>query len=356
MLTFRVESRIPVKLFTKAPFIYTGPDFMSFSLGMISDIIDYQGKKIQRFHPITVSKVDGDRIIDQMFCFGFLYIDNDGELAFYLTHPYWFDRSDIEECFFFFLEKVEELAKMNNIKYLKLELHDFISPPIAFPSSLSEISYDLKKIQINRHDSLLFKKHGFSEEESISCYENRSQNLNNIKKETHVSKDLKIRRMKLNDFMKIYGRTIEFPVKTYNLSNRDLFTSQKIIPYLNDTILVTYDKSVKSTNINGFLMWSPNLIELYERFHSPIPYMFYPEMRKHSFEYGKIFNFAIKKENVQLFPSLLCNVLQQMGEQGIKKCQIGYISDKQKLFIHTIEKNGFTKVHVMKILKKRVIN
>lgn len=355
MLTFRVESRIPVMLFTKAPFIYTGPDFISFSLGMISDIIDYQGRKIQRFHPITVSKVDGERIIDQMFCFCFFYIDNDGELALYLTHPYWFDRSDIEECFFFFLEKVEELAKLNNSSYIKLELHDSVSPPIAFPCSLSEVSYDLKKIQISRHDSLLFKKHGFSEEKTISCYEDRSPHLN-IKKENHTSKDLKIRRMNLNDLMKIYGRTVEFPVKTYNLSNKDLFISQRIIPYLNNTILVTYYKSFKSTNFNGFFIWSPNFIELYERFYSPTPYIFYPELRKYSFEYGKIFNFATTKENIQLFPSIFRNVLQHMNEQGIKKCQIGYISDEQKLFIDTIEKNGFTKIHVIKILKKQVMN
>ena len=354
MLTFSVESRIPIKLFTKAPFIYTGPDFLSFSLGMISDIIDYNGKKIQRFYPITVSKVNGEGIYDQMFCFGFFYIDNEDELALYLTHPYWFDRSYIEECFLLFLEKVVELAKLNKCKYIQLEIHDFISPPIAFPSSLSELSYDLEKIQINKQDILLYQKHGFLEEESLFCYENRSQNIKNIKKEDHASKDLKIRRINLNDFMKISRKVTDFSIRTYSLSNKDLLTTQRFIPHFSDTIFVTYNESFKRDNINGFISWSPNFIELYKRFHSPIPYMFFPEQRNYSFEYGKIFNFAIIKENIQLFPSILCNIFQNMTEYKIDKCQIGYISNEQKLLKKTIENNGYNIIHIIKILKKRV--
>jgi hypothetical protein len=358
MMKFRIEDRLPLALFRNVSFIYAGPDLMSFPLGMISSVMDYDGRSFQRFHPMTVSKVIGENTLtDQMFCFSFFYIDDEGEIALFLTHPYWFDRSDSEMCLHFFLNEIEELAKSHHCKRIKLEFHDVINSVVSFPNSLSHFSYDLIEIKMetNEQDMHRFQQNGFMEKNIVLCYEQSVQETKEKMKKTYLGcKDYTISNIDQSEFMNL-ERKMDFEAKSYSLSNRDLIVSQRFIPYFKDAIFIAHQRSklFGDSSFDGFLRWSPNFLEPSKKHRSPVPYLF-PSIRKDSFKYGNIFSWALRDENDKTFLCLLSRVISSMKQNGLENCQIAFVDSEQNFIKNILERYGFKKIHTMKILEKRV--
>ncbi len=356
MLKFRIEGRLPLALFRNVPFIYAGPDLMSFPLGMISSVMDYDGRSFQRFHPMTVSKVIGESsLMDQMFCFSFFYIDDEGELALFLTYPYWFDRLDSEMCLNFFLKEIEKLAKSHHCKRIKLEFHDVINSVVSFPNSLSDFSFDLIEMETNKQDMHRFQQNGFMEKNIVLCYEQSVQETKEKMKEAYLGcKDYTIISIDQSEFMNLKTNT-NFEVKSYSLSNRDLVIFQRFIPSFKDAIFIAHNRSKLSgaSTFDGFLRWSPNLLEMAKKHRSPVPYLF-PSILKDKFKYGKIFSWALREENAELFLCLLSRVINSMIQKGLENCQIAFVDGEQNFMKNILERYGFTIIHTMKILEKRV--
>lgn len=358
MLKLRIENRIPLALFNKVHFLYAGPDLMSFPLGMISNVLDYAGRSLQRYHPMTVSKVVGERfLIDQMFCFSFLYIDDEGELVLFLTHPYWFDRTSIEECLKFFLKEVEELAKINNCRCIKLEFHDEYSSIVSFPNSLSDFSYELSDMEIQKQDLYRFQQNGFVEKNVVLCYE---QSIKEIKEKMkyvlHKCKSYIIDSVDRSEFINMERKLENFNAKSYSLSNRDLIVSQRFIPSFKDAIFVAHKRSnlVGDSTLDGFLRWSPNFLELVKKYRTPVPYLFNSILKNNNFKVGKIFSWALREKKAKLFLCLLSHVINSMKQNGLENCQIAYVDNEQNFMKNILERYGFIKIHTIKILEKRV--
>lgn len=356
MLKFRIEDRLPLALFRNFPFIYAGPDLMSFPLGMISSVMDHDGRSFQRFHPMTVSKLIGESSLkDQMFCFSFFYIDNEGELTLLLTHPCWFERSDSEMCLNFFLNEVEELAKSNHCKRIKLEFHDVINSAVSFPNSLSDFSYDLIEMETNKQDVRHFQQNGFIEKTTLLCYEQSVQEIEEKMKEAYlVCKDYAISSIDQSEFMNL-ERKMDFEARSYSLSDRDVIVSQRFIPSLKDAIFIAHNrsKSFGDSTFDGFLRWTPDFLEPAKKHRTPVPYLF-PSILKGSFKCGKIFSLALREENDEPFLCLLSRVTNSMKQNGLENCQIAFIDSEQIFMKNFLERCGFKKIHAMKILEKRV--
>jgi len=356
MLKFRIEERLPLALFRNVPFIYAGPDLMSFPLGMISSVMDHDGRSFQRFHPMTVSKVFGESsLTDQMFCFNFFYINDEGELALFLTHPCWFDRSDFENCLNFFLKEIEELAKSHHCKRINLEFHDVINSVVSFPNSLSDFSYDLIEMEINKQDIHRFQQNGFMEKNIVLCYEQSVQELKEKMKEVYLGcKDYTISSIDQSEFMNL-ERKMDFEAKAYSLSDRDLIVSQRFIPSFKDAIFVAYNRSklFGDSTFDGFLRWSPNFLESAKKHRSPVPYLF-DSILKDSFKRGNIFSWALREENAKPFLCLLSRVTNSMKQNRLENCQIAFVDSEQNFMKDILERYGFKKIHTMKILEKRV--
>ena len=59
------------------------------------------------------------------------------------------------------MEKISELARYVKCKWILLEFHSEIMDNIAFPTSISDFSYDLGSLQIEKKDLILYEKNGF---------------------------------------------------------------------------------------------------------------------------------------------------------------------------------------------------
>ena len=94
MSAFQVDLRFPIKVYKEDPFVYTGPDFRSLPMGLISDTLNHEGRQYQRFYPFTVTRSTvGGAVEDVLFCFMFAYINDDDERGIYLTRPIPLSRS-----------------------------------------------------------------------------------------------------------------------------------------------------------------------------------------------------------------------------------------------------------------------
>lgn len=351
-LEFKLDTRLPVELFKKAPFIYTGSDFKSFPLGMISDILSYQGRRIERFYPLTVSQVTQNNIsIDHLFCFSFLYINEKDDLILFLTHPCWLNESKNSEAFDFLFTNVEKIASFLNCNFIEVELQE-ITSTIAFPTSLSPFSYNLNMMQTRLADSIQLKLE-FQEESTILSYE---QNLSEIEKEVNEkyrkSDNYKINDINLTQFISFKEQKQNYPLKAYNISNKDSIFTQRNIPFFLDTISIACGDG----DINGFFRWIPDLLEPFVKYYSPVPLLHYYVFEDYHFKCGKVIDWALKEEDKDLFLFLLFHVMRSMKQKGLEKCQIGFI-DSNNFFVNSLlEEYNFRKIHEIKLMRKTVNN
>jgi len=349
---------LPSDLFVKAPFIYSGPDFISFPLGMISDLINYRGKSIQRFCPLTISRLlSNGALVDQVFCFAFLYLKDNGNLTLFLTQPYWLDKSDLQESSDFFFAKAEELARSAGSESLEVEIHSQIVPPVSFPSSLSDFSYDLDSMKPQEVDSRSLEERGFQEEKALFCYDQTIDEVQDKIEEKHGSKGaFTTGDMTQNEFSTIDAQTCQFPLREHCLSLKDPIMTQRMVNFFGDTGSVAHKSGTMFSrrSIEGFLHWSPNLFEAIRENPSPFPFLFYDYLVSHRFKCGKVFRWRMRQENPELLSSLLSHSLHSMKQCGLERCQISSVDNRQTFVKSMLESYGFHIVHVTRLLRKEL--
>jgi len=352
-LKLRLDTRLPLKLFKATPFIYSGPDFKSLPCGVISDVVSHRGRQFERFLPITVSSIENNHVTDRLFCFSFFYVNSNGELVLFLTHPCWL--SDISEKSFlidFLLANVEEIARSIDSRFIEVEFHDKVISKIAFPTSLSHLSYDLDKIHIQRDELSILTRHGFEEETAILCYEQKIFDTEKLLREKFhsLSKDYIVTSTNSTRLQQIKEKKKMLPIRSYTLSNEMPFIASENLPVLPNTVFIAHNEN----DIVGFIRWFPNLLELLQTDSTPTPLLFPYVLKIHPFKHGKIFEWSLKTENTELFAALLLHILQAMKRQGLDICQITNVCDKHSFIKNFLEHYGFQKIHRMKVLRKKV--
>ena len=134
MAEYRVSIRFPVKVLKMYPFVYSGPDFRSLSLGAVSDMFSYHGLTLQRLYPFTVSKLDRGRRIDLLFCFTFLFVDDDGKLGLFLTNLIPLTQSEPTVALEVLLNEAEKSVRYFGGQFLETEVNDDIQGDVAYPT------------------------------------------------------------------------------------------------------------------------------------------------------------------------------------------------------------------------------
>lgn len=354
-MEFKIDTRLPLEVFRKVPFIYTGPDFNSFPGGMISSTMNYQGRRFRRFCPLTVSKFRNGLPLDQMFCFSFFYVTDAGGLVLFLTNPYHLIEQEKHTVIDFFLTKVEEFARLMNSEFIEVEFHDEIKSSIAFPTSLSHFSYDLSGMCVQRDDLSLFQLHGFRQEVAIVCYEQSTLEVEERAEEERHTHNHVISSIDPSKFVAL-RKVDRFVERAYALSSRDPAVLPRSIPFFRDAVSVAYRRSrwFRIDDLAGFLRWSPNLLEPLGEYRSPVPLLFHYVFENYPFKCGKILDWGLGEGSMELFTSLLHHASHSMRQKGLEKCQIAYISDDQSSIKAFLEQLGFKRVHTIKLLRKRL--
>jgi len=359
MSDLKTDLRLPIAVLRKAPFVYVGPDFRSLPLGILSDIVEHRGRKMQRLNPFTVTRTfEDDGSADVLFCFIFFYVNDDDERVVYLTHPVYLANGDESEALEALLAEVERLAKFLDSGIIQLEVHDQISGPVAFPTSPSFVSYDLDCANILKPDALLLKRHDFEEEMEVFCLEQSVHEFERIEGEAKERPDKYIiTSASPPEFLTVKKKARNFPVKSYELTHSDDAFEPTNIPFFEDAAYTVYKRSrwpFKKGSDEGYLRWTPNIMEPFMEIRNPFPLLFYESLEEHAYRYGKVFDWGLSIEDRELFTSLLSHAVRSMKQRGIVRFQFSNVGSDQMFIKKCLEESGFKATHRIKLLRKEV--
>jgi hypothetical protein len=355
MSDFKVDLRLPVKLYKKHPFTYVGPDFSSLPLGLISDSITHQENKFQRLYPFLVRREKGQNITDDiLFCFAFIYLNNDNEKVIFLTQPQYLD-SETPEALEVLLLETENLARYIKSNTIEIEYHEKITGNVAYPTSLSFLSYKLDDDIHNKPNIDLIERWGYIQNQKITCFESNIEELVTPSKERQKLTDkYQISHINPNDYNLLSNEYSRYRIRSFKLSNSDNSLEHSKVPFFEDTA-----HSIKRRRrffgkgpIDGYMRWIPNIMENISGKHTPYPYLHYQKLEKHNYETGKIFDWGFIREDRDVINSLLIETIDSMKQRGIKRLQITNIKDKfvQDFFIE----KGSKPIHKIKLYKKEL--
>ena len=347
----KIDTRLPLMVFKKVPFIFLGPDSRFFVYGILPDLMNYSGMLFERFYPLTVIQmINNKKIVDHLFCFSFFYLKNNGQLSMFLTHPLWLSHDPENEFLEFLLETVERFVLYTKASTIEVEFHDKISTDVSFPTSLSYFSYDVSKdfSKYRREEDLnVFRQHEFNEEITLNCYE---QEIQNLEKKIEKNSDYTVMNVDLRKFRKIKEDENKFLMKAYTPSEKGPFITNGETPFLSENISVAY----KENHPVGFLRWLPSDWGIVQQ--HPTPTLFPDLLKTFKFSIGKIFDWAFKSNDEKLLEALFLHVLQQMKQRRLENCQITSVSDEHTFMKSFLEKYDFKNIHMFKILKKGAKN
>ncbi len=356
-MTIQLDVRLPLSLFRKVPFLFTALNYKSFPMGTPFDYLTFMNENIPVFLPLTLYHKEGNSITDLLFVFSFPFIDADGRLAIYLTHPVWLEKSDFSIIHTMLDELNNYFSEIGEVT-LHLELQVILpstSSP-SYPTSLTHFSYDAKKLSdftfpLKEYHTQL-QEAGFKEFSRLLCYECEIETL---LKKLHVSDQM----LPYEILKEIKGKNLSISVedvtpsdmivKNYSFADQLSFISPQYTFEVGDYNIISF----YGKEFVGFLQWTPNLFEL-PKITLPIPFLYPDLIQTHQFTTGKIFRFGLKIEDIDLFKGLLHKTVLTMSEKGVNTCQIGYIDEQNDFLTSLLDRVGFNVIHSLQILQKEV--
>jgi hypothetical protein len=287
-----------------------------------------------------------------MFCLGCLYVDNEGDLALFLSSLIWFDRSDVVGNLSFFVNEVRRLAETIGVKRIRLEFHEPLSSRGIFPTSPIDLSYELDAMIVHREDLNLLLKEGFEKETSLLCYERQIDKAEGHAKEGPESLQRIFRPIRWTELFALREKE-RFSSRSYRLSNLDLIYDHRIIPF---EILASRERRgwTGKERVNGYSVWSPDLFEPLRKHHIMTPSLFLPVVRDHPYVGGKVFEWGIADDDDELLLALIHDTLAHMRRRGLKKAQFDFVEEQHDSVRAALEQHEFRRIGITSILVKRL--
>ena len=349
---FKIDTYLPLAVSKKCPFIYTGPNFAPFQVGLLPGVLQHRGTAIQRFYPLTVYYEESStRICSQLFAFCFLFVSNDQEVVFYVTPICWLRDDDRGEALDFFLTQITDLARDLTASSILMEVNCDITAPIAFPTSLSPFSYDLQDpaaLDIDEHHlqsnnfQIIHQIHSF--EQRLALGETRP-----IPPHNYV-----FRAVPASQDYEGAAAITQFQHRAFTFSALNSEASMHS-EHLDQIRILALKKQgwFKKTEFTGYLQWTPNLFEPSREYQIPVPLIFRYAYDEYSFSRGKILDWGFNAITPQVMSTLLDHVAISMGKRGISYLQIGGVLEQSPLHDYLVSEK-FTPIHTIHLLQKDV--
>ncbi|MCW3992786.1 MAG: hypothetical protein NWE79_08750 [Candidatus Bathyarchaeota archaeon] len=325
---------------------------------MVSDIVEHRGRQIQRLYPFAVSEVEGDGAsADLLFCFAFFYINDEDEGVVFLTHPINLTASEDPGALEALLAEVEMLAVYLGSSLIEMEVHDQVTGSVAFPTSLSFISYDLNHAAIMKADAAHLQRLGFREDMEIVCLEQSVSGFERVAggvDENHGG--YVASPASPNEFATV-KKALNSPVRSYEPTRSDNVFVPTHLPFFEDAAFIVRRRPrwlVRRGSVEGYLRWLPNIMEPSIEGRTPYPLLFHHALEDHVYSYGKIIDWGLSREDGELLTSLLSQAVKSMEQRGIQRFQLAHVDGEQRFVKKYLEESGFKMTHKIKLLRKEV--
>ena len=347
MSAFQVDLRFPIKVYKEDPFVYTGPDFRSLPMGLISDTLNHEGRQYQRFYPFTVTRSTvGGAVEDVLFCFMFAYINDDDERGIYLTRPIPLSSSSDATALDALIKEAKRLATYLGSSTVEIEVNAEVSRYDAFPTSPSFLSYS--KEGKSTFNSDFYGGLGFKEAACLISLETRIEDLYPILKDKKIdSSRYDLFTESPTEYKEIKNYARNFPLRSYELTHNDEALGLYSLPFFEDSCHTVRKQTgiiLKKRSPKAYFRWIPDIFESALENKSPTPLLFYQELEKHRYKIGKIYDWAFSERDQNLMYLLLFQAIRYMKDKGIERIQFSNVPKANKYILELLEALGFESV------------
>ncbi len=352
IILFKIDTYLPLKVWKICPFIYTGPNFAPFQVGLLPGVVQYQGSVAQRFYPLTVYWEESKtRMTNHLFAFCFLCQSDTQQLSFYVAPICWLCDNKKEIVLDFFLTQIEELACELKASSITMEVNSDINARIAFPTSLSPFSYDLENHVALDIDEGQLQTYGFHPLRYIHCYE---RNLITKKTLPTPPRNYQFQEISGSQNQALTPAISQLPYHAFTLASVNSGLSMHS-EHLDEIRILAFKKQgwFKKPELEGYLQWTPNLFEPSRTYHLPVPLIFQYAYHDYPYTLGKIVDWGFNTINSRLIATLLDHVAVSMQKRGILKLQIGGVLEGSELQ-SVLASENFTPIHTINLLQKQV--
>jgi hypothetical protein len=350
----QVDLRFPIKVYKEDPFVYTGPDFRSLPMSLISDTLIHGERQYQRFYPFTVTRSTvGGAVEDVLFCFMFVYINDDDERSIYLTRPISLSSSSDATALEALINEARNLAKYLGSSTLEIEVNAEVSRYDAFPTSPSFLSYSKEGKSTFNPD--VYTRFGFKEAACLISLETRIEDLYSLVKAKEVdSNKYDTFTESPNEYKGIKNYARNFPLRSYELTQNDEVLGFYSLPFFEESCHTVRKQTgiiLKQRSPKAYFRWIPDIFEPSLENRSPTPFLFYQELEKHRYHVGKIYDWAFSERDRNLMYLLLFQAIRYMRNKGIERIQFSNIPKGNKFVLDLLETLGFESVSRTLILR-----
>lgn len=354
MSEFQVDLRFPIKVYNEDPFVYTGPDFRSLPMGLISDTLNHGGRQYQRLYPFTVTRSNvGGVVEDVLFSFMFTYINDDDERSIYLTRLIPLSSSSGATALDALIKEARLLAKYLGSSTVEIEVNAETSRYDAFPTSPSFLSYSKEGKSTFNPD--VYGGLGFKEASCLLSLEARIEDLYPLVKEKEVdSNKYDVFTESPTEYKGIKNYARNFPLRSYELTQNDEALGLYSLPFFEESCHTVRKQTgiiLKQRSPKAYFRWIPDIFESSLEHRSPIPLLFYQELEKHRYRIGKIYDWAFSEKDRNLMYLLLFQAIRYMRDKGIERIQFSNIPKENKFVLDLLETLGFESVSRTLILR-----
>lgn len=352
VILFKIDTYLPLEVWKKCPFVYTGPNFAPFQVGLLPGVLQYQGNVIQRFYPLTVYWEESNtQSLNHLFAFCFLYPSDDQKLGFYVTPICWLRDTNKTKALDFFMTQIGDLARELKACSITMEINSDVTRTVAFPTSLSPFSYDLEKRAAINLDEPRLTTHGFQIIRSIHCYE---QNLTLKKTRPAPPSNYIFREIPASQHQTLAPSITQFQHRAYTFTSLNSESSTHS-EHLDEIKLLALKKQgwFKQPELSGYMQWTPNLFEPSREYHLPVPLIFRYATQNYPYNLGKVIDWGFNAISYPVISTLLDHVGTSMQKRGITHLQIGGVLDKSELQAFLISED-FLKIHTIQLVHKQV--
>jgi hypothetical protein len=351
MSEFNVEARFPSKVYTKAPFIYSGPDFKAFSLGFLSDFLTHEQKDYQRLYPLTVSESNGNRNRDLIFSFLHLYLNNGNEKVANLSHPIEINESEEGRALDRLFIEAGNIAEFYGSNLIELETHDWSDSDVFFPSSTSFLHLMKNSPSLSKISKQDLENMGFHCENTLLSYAHNNAILGE-QADTFIDTQIE-KTLSPNKYHEL--KTAKFDFRSYELEKKDELFKSINLPFFektNHTLNRTVGWITKREKTEGMLRWMPNLFEPCLEKNSPYPLLFIDSLEKYQYKGGKIFDWCFNEDPL-ILRRLILTASKYMNQKGIEKIQFSNVEKDNENVKMLLKDLGFEENHKTIIFRKR---
>lgn len=338
-MEFKIEVRMPPRLFSKVPLVYSGLGLRYFSTGFIPSGLMHLGMWIWRFYPLTLIQLDRVRgqPVEVLFSLCFTHQSIDGK-RFFVTQPITF-ADNIHEGFEFFMKSIEDSAKEVCLNGIDIELHQPLDEYVSYPTSYTCISYNLSNMPRN-HDMFTerLKSMGYEERERVWTY-----SISSLRDDRQ-----KVRLQDVNpeSINKMFVHESSFPYKSWTLPTLE----HGLRPSGNPQIAkVAY----KDNLIEVAFILRPDLLEFAKKYRTPVPQLYQKTLGKYPFSSLKVISWLAK--DVDIFLTSLKELAHLELLKGFKRMEIAGIEDRSEKIKRALSSAGFRPACYTTILSKELI-